>query len=123
MARPRNFAFFVIRVYYETNSSHAPEFRCDLSVRLTRARVAISATFTLVGGGGGGQIESKMIGVLTQKLRGIERRGKTRSTALNKYIRKCFMHFFRSGQRSPKVNLAECHIIFSGNVPLSQNLS
>ena len=45
--------------------------------------------------GGGGSFWPRD---LTQKLRRIERRGKKRSIALNEYNRKCFTHFFRSGQ-------------------------
>ena len=52
---------------------------------LTRARVAVSATFALVVGGG-----AKWPHLPTQKLRGIKRRGKKRSNALNEYIREYF---------------------------------
>ena len=88
------FLLFVIRVYYE-KIGHilkplVPNFRPDLSARLTRASVAVSATFAMVEGGG-----AKWPPPLqTQKLRGTERRGKKRSIALSEYFRKYSVIFF-----------------------------
>ena len=90
------FLLFVIRVYYE-KIGHilkplVPNFRPDLSARLTRASVAVSATFAMVcvcGGGG-----SKWPHLLTLKLRGTERRVKKRSIALSEYFRKYSVIFF-----------------------------
>ena len=88
------FLLFVIRVYYE-KIGHilkplVPNFRPDLSARLTRASVAVSATFAMVEGGG----ENGHPPLQTQKLRGTERRGKKRSIALSEYFRKYSVIFF-----------------------------
>ena len=56
---------------------------------LTRARVAVSATFAMVGGGG-----PKWPPPLTRKLGKLEGRAIRRSTALSEPIRSHFGHFF-----------------------------
>ena len=56
---------------------------------LTRARVAVSATFAMVGGGGG-----KMTPPLTRKLGKLEGRAIQRSTALSEPVRSHFGNFF-----------------------------
>ena len=55
---------------------------------LTRARVAVSATFAMVGGG------AKMTTPLTRKLGKLEGRAIRRSTALSEPVRSHFGHFF-----------------------------
>ena len=55
---------------------------------LTRARVAISATFAMVGGGGQNDPP------LTRKLGKLEGRAIRRSTALSEPVRSHFGHFF-----------------------------
>ena len=55
---------------------------------LTRARVAVSATFAMVGGG------AKMTPPLTRKLGKLEGRAIRRSTALSEPVRSHFGHFF-----------------------------
>ena len=64
----------------------------------------------------GGRGGSKWPRDLTQKLRGMEMRGKKRSIALNEYNRKCFSHFFA------RVNIGAVPYYFSENMLLSQNL-
>ena len=56
---------------------------------LTRARVAVSATFAMVGGGG-----PKWPPPLTRKLGKLEGRAIRRSTALSEPVRSHFGHFF-----------------------------
>ena len=82
--------------------------RCSSALPTTRARVAVSATFAMVGGGGGG----KMTPTLTRKLGKLEGRTIRRSTALGEPVRSHFGHFFRSGeywgqQRSSKVKFSK----------------
>ena len=72
---------------------------------LTRARVAVSATFAMVGGG---QNDPP----LTRKLGKLEGREIRRSTALSEPVRSHFGHFFRAGeywgqQRSSKVKFSK----------------
>ena len=57
---------------------------------LTRARVAVSATFAMVGGGGGKMTPAP----LTRKLGKLEDRAIRRSTALSEPVRSHFGHFF-----------------------------
>ena len=88
--RPKSKVFYVHSIIFLV----LPFARADMQANrmqlpmLTRARVAFSATFALVGGGG-----SKWPRDLIEKLLGIERRGKKRSMVLDEYNRKCFSHF------------------------------
>ena len=66
-----------------------PLLHCNTSVILTRARVAVSATFAMVVGGGGGQNDPR----LTRKLGKLEGRAIRRSKALSEPIRSHFSHF------------------------------
>ena len=81
---------------------------------LTRARVAVSATFARLGVWWG--VGSKWPHLLTQKLRGIERLGKKRSVALDEYFRKHLRRFsvqvkteVTRGHQWSKFS-ADCHI-------------
>ena len=95
----------------------------SVNISLTRAPVAVSANFALVGGGGGGICYHPP---LTQKLRGIERRGKKHSIALNAYVLKYICHFhLRAILGSPeviKIKISQMSLYFSEIMPLSQEL-
>ena len=118
------FLLFVIRVYYE-KIGHilkplVPNFRPDLSARLTRASVVVSATFAMVEGGGGGKMATPL---QTQKLRGTERRGKSvRLLSVSTFESIPSFFSLRSILRSPNVKFGGVSYYFFGNVPLSQNL-
>ena len=72
------------RAYYQTFTQSVP---CPT---LSRARVAVSATFAMVGGG---QNDPP----LTRKLEKLEGRAIRRSTALSEPVRSHFGHFFAQG--------------------------
>ena len=88
-----------------------------------RAWVTVSATFVLVGEGGGAKwphLQNK------KKLRVKKWRRKKRSNALNEYIRK-YSGIFRSGQcwghqRSSKGKFGRMSYYFFEYLPVSQNL-
>ena len=92
----------------------------------TRARVAVSATFAMVGGGGGSKLQNDPC--LTRKLGKLEGRAIRRSKALSEPIRSHLGHFFRSGdywgqQRSSNVKFSknsgfirnDCHYLGNYN--------
>ena len=107
-----------------------PLLHCNTSVILTRARVAVSATFAMVvGGGGGGQNGPR----LTRKLGKLEGRAIRRSKALSEPIRSHFSHFFvqvnievsRGHQRSnfrKMMVLSGMTAIISGTIIATSNL-
>ena len=94
---------------------------------LTRARVAVSATFAMVGGGGQNDPPP-----LTRKLGKLEGRAIRRSTALSEPVRSHFGHFFaqvnievsRGHQRSnfrKMVVLSGMPAIISGTIIATPN--